>query len=145
VRRQLYTRGRLSKRESGPLPASCLCSKKCLQFRLQLIKLPIKHRPFRIDNNIKTRRELSSCLTENFANLSSDSIPIVRFPQFPRRRQAEAAVVQRIRQQKDNKGARNPFHALFVNFRKLSGLSQTKVFWKCVRLRDGTPCNGGQD
>ena|SRR2546426_7980997 len=127
------------------IPDSSLCSKKCLQFRLQLIKLPVKDGPSRIDNDIETGRELSPCSAQKFSNPSADSVSIVRFAQLPRRGHAEAAVFQRIWQHKDDKRARSLFHTFFVDVQKLSRLSQTKVFWKCVRFRDGTPRNGGQD
>ena len=60
----------------------------------------------------------------------------MRFAEFSWRRQPEATVAQSIFQRKDHKGAGCSFGPLCINILKLSGLSQPKVFYECICLRD---------
>ena len=57
----------------------------------------------------------------------------MRFAEFSRRCQPEAAVAQPIFQRKDHKGPGCSLGPLCINILKLSGLSQPKVFGKRVR------------
>ena len=60
----------------------------------------------------------------------------MRLAELPRCRQTDTAVIQPVRYQKDHKRAGYFLCSLGIYVLELSRLSQSKVFRKCVRLRD---------
>jgi len=123
-------------RESESWPDSSFYSEKGNQFSTQFLKFPVCCRTARIDNEVEACRNECSRCTENFSNPSLDPIAIVRFAKFPRRCETDTAVTQPVRHQKDYKRLRNSLCTLCIYVLELNRLSQSKVFWKCVCIRD---------